>query len=145
MAKIVLGKAPKHFKHSVSFALLDGGTGTIEFNFKYRTTTEYGKFIDAWQAKANEEGAATAKRIVAAAEQAEKDGGEVKTVFGTAHLMEATVQSRQSFILEVADGWNLDVEFTPESVLQLVDEFPQAAKAVIESYRNALGEGRLGN
>lgn len=130
MAKIVLGKTPKNFTHDVSFPLLNGETGAIQFKFKYRTTTEYGKFIDDWQAKSQETNAASAKRLAEAAQQLEKDGADVASVFGTEQVLVATVQSKQSFILAIADGWNLDVEFTPETVLQLADEFPQAANAV---------------
>lgn len=145
MAKIQLGKAPKRFKHEVSFPLLDGGKGTIEFNFIYRTMIEYGKFIDDWQEKTKDAGAAAAKRIVDAAKKLEESGGEVASVFGTEQVMASTVESKHSFILDVADGWNLDVAFTPENVLQLANEFPQAVNAAVDAYRGALVEGRLGN
>jgi hypothetical protein len=46
MAKIVLGSRPKNFKSLVTIPMLEGGEGTIEVSYIYRTRTEFGKLID---------------------------------------------------------------------------------------------------
>ena len=46
MATIKLGNRPKAFKRIVTFDMLEGGKGSIECNFRYRTRSEFGVFID---------------------------------------------------------------------------------------------------
>lgn len=128
MAKVVLGQRPKNFKRVVKFDMLDGSKGAIEVSFVYRTRKEFGKFID---------------------ELIEKTGGSVKPdsdeKFSMAELMTKSAGSNAEYILAVIDGWNLDEDLTPATVQQLSDEIPAAANAIMESYRAAITEGRLGN
>ena len=46
MAKIKLGSTPKSFKRIVTVDMLDGTKGSIECQFKYRTRTQFGQFLD---------------------------------------------------------------------------------------------------
>lgn len=126
-SKITLGKRPKNFKRIVKFALLEGGEGSIECSYKYRTRSEFGAFID---------------KVVEAAGAASKPDGEK---FSMAELMERTAGQNAAYIMDVIDGWNLDEELTKANVQQLSDEFPAAAAAIMETYRAAITEGRLGN
>ena len=127
MAKITLGKRPKSFKKTVSFPMLDGSTGTIECNYRYRTRKEFGLFIDG---------------ILEAAGQTVKPDDEK---FSMAALMEKTSGSNADYVMQVLDGWNLDEELTHGNVEQLSDELPAAVTAIMETYRLAITEGRLGN
>lgn len=132
MAKIKLGQRPQNFKRVVKFPMHDGTEGAIECIFKYRTRKEFGAFIDgivdAAKLKAPEPG----------------EDGEVK--FSMADLMERTAGSNADYLLQVLDGWNVDgSELTLESLQQLADELPGAASAIMETYRAAVSEGRLGN
>jgi len=43
------------------------------------------------------------------------------------------------------DGWNLDVDFNLANAQQLCDEMPAAAAKLMDDYRMACIEGRLGN
>jgi hypothetical protein len=127
MAKIKLGNRPKNFKKTVSFDMLEGGKGSIECTFKYRTKSEFGVFID---------------KLMDAAGAKAKDDGEK---FSMAELMERTSGANADYILDVLEAWNLDEELTKANVQQLADELPAAAAALMESYRTACIEGRLGN
>ena len=127
MAKIKLGSRPKNFTSVVKFPLLEGGEGSIEVKFKYRTRVEFGKLID--------------KLMDAAGEKPKADGEK----FSMADLMEKTAGSNADYILDVVDGWNLDEDLTRANVQQLADEIPAAASAIMETYRTATTEGRLGN
>lgn len=128
MAKIKLGNRPKSFEKTVKVAMLDGTEGSIGCVFKYRTRTEFGAFID---------------------EITEASGVKVKTddeqKFSLKELMEKTKDSSADYLLKVMEGWNLDEEFTRQSVQQLCDELPGVATAIMETYRAATTEGRLGN
>ena len=126
-SKITLGKRPKNFKRVVKFQLLEGGEGSIECSYKYRTRSEFGAFID---------------KVVEAAGATNKPEGEK---FSMAELMERTAGQNAAYIMDVIDGWNLDEELTKANVQQLSDEFPAAAAAIMETYRAAITEGRLGN
>jgi hypothetical protein len=127
MAKIKLGDRPKVFNHTVKFPMIDGTEGSIACVFKYRTRKEFGEFIDA---------------IMEAAGVKPKAEGEK---FSMAELMEKTAGANADYILQVLDGWNLEEELSHASLQQLADEIPAATTAIMEQYRVAITEGRLGN
>lgn len=126
MAKIKLGNRPKSFKHTVRFPMLEGGQGAIEVNYKYRTKSEFAEFID---------------ETVAAAGTGETEADK----FSMVDFVTKTLGANVNYILDVIDGWNLDDELNATSVRQLADELPAAAIAVMDDYRRAINEGRLGN
>ena len=125
MAKIKLGQRPKTFKRLVSFPLVDNSTGQIEMVFKYKTRSEFGAFIDELLDDAGKD----------------RSDGSVSMK----ELMERTADSNASYILQVAEGWNLDEEFNRANIQQLSDEIPAATAAIMEAYRLAISEGRQGN
>lgn len=129
MAKIVLGKRPTNFKRIISVDLLEGGKGAIEVLYKYRTKAEFGAFLD----KLLEEGGIqTAKR----------DDDEKLSLL---QAQQKTTDTNADYIMNIVEGWNLDAEFNLANVKQLCDELPAAALAIMETYRLAINEGRLGN
>ncbi|WCM86647.1 phage tail assembly chaperone [Acidovorax sp. NCPPB 3576] len=138
MAKIKLGNRPKNFKKTISVPMLDGTSGTIECLFKYRTRKEFGEFVDGLTEAARAEGKA-------AEESAERDGQNEPKPFSLKDHLEKTVGANAQYILEILEGWNLDVELSRESLEQLADELPGATAAIVETYRTAITEGRLGN
>lgn len=127
MAKIKLGNTPKSFKKVVKFPMLEGGEGSIEVTFKYRTRTQFGAFID---------------EIVEASGE-KKQSDEEK--FSNADLWQKVAGSNADYILQVVEGWNLDEDLTKANIEQLADELPAAVNAIMETYRAAILEGRLGN
>jgi hypothetical protein len=130
MAKIVLGKRPESFKRALKFPMVDGTEGQLEVEYKYRTLTEFGAFIDEWS---KEQGAKV--------EAEQKDGKQLSNE----EIRRAQTEVNADYIMQIVVGWNLDVEFTRENVLQLCDELPAAANEAINAYRAAITEGRLGN
>jgi hypothetical protein len=126
-SKIMLGKRPASFNHTVKFPMLDGTEGSIACVFKYRTRKEFGVFIDG---------------IMEAAGMTPQADGEK---FSMATLMEKTAGANADYILQVLDGWNLEEELSRASLEQLADEIPAATTAIMEQYRVAITEGRLGN
>ena len=125
--KIKLGARPKSFTRVVKFPLLEGGEGSIECTFKYRTRSEFGVFIDA---------------LVESAGAKPKDDGEK---FSMEELMERTAGQNAKYILDVLEAWNLDEDLNQANVQQLADEYPAAASGIMEAYRTACVEGRSGN
>jgi hypothetical protein len=96
----------------------------------YRTRTEFGKMIDT---------------LMDDAGVAPTGSGEEEQKFSLADALEKTKETNADYIMKVADGWNLDIEFSRRSVAQLCDELPAAAMAIMNTYRSAITEGRLGN
>lgn len=137
MAKIVLGARPKTFKRLVKFPMLDGTIGSVEMVYTYRTRKEFGAFIDSLV----EDGKATAAQ--AALAEGEADNAQAAFSLG-AHLTRLA-ESNADYILQIAEGWNLDAPFNLASVQELADELPGAAQAVMDAYREAVQDGRLGN
>ncbi len=137
MAKIILGKRPEFFKKAVKFPMLDDTIGIIECQYKYRTRKEFSEFVDA-RVKLELDAATAAAAAIAPADD---DGTGPPMVLSTVRLNEG----RAAYILDILKGWNVEAELNLENVIQLVDELPAAAVAIIETYRLAVHEGRLGN
>lgn len=136
MAKITLGKRPKNFKKTISVQMLDGTTGTVECVFMYRTKKEYGEFID---------GITEAARASEKTKETTKAEGVEDKPFSLAEYLGNSVDAGADYILQILEGWNLDVELSKASLEDLGNEFPGATAAIIETYRIAILEGRLGN
>ena len=130
MAKIKLGNRPKNFKRSIKIDLPEGGTGEVEMSYIYRTRTEFGQFIDKMM------GAAGVK-LESAADEDQK--------FSLEEALAKTRDTNADYIMSVADGWNIDAEFSRDTVAQLCDELPGVALEIMNTYRAAITEGRLGN
>lgn len=124
--KIKLGNRPKSFKRTVTFPLIEGGEGAIEVTYRYRTKTEFGKFLDG---------------IFAEAKQQQPADGE----FAMSELMAKTRDKNAAYLLDVVEDWNLDEKLNRETAEQLCDELPAAAAEIMEVYRTAIVEGRVKN
>ena len=130
MAKIILGKRPESFPKKLSVLLPTGETGDITVTYKYRTREEFAEFVDSiFKASA--------------VTPAGKTDEEVR--FSLAEALAKSTEANTDYILQVATGWDLDAEFSRDAVKQLCNELPGVAVAVIETYRQACVEGRLGN
>ncbi|NMF98386.1 phage tail assembly chaperone [Aromatoleum toluolicum] len=125
--KVKLGQRPKSFKPmAVSFPMPEGGEGTISCSFKYRTRTEFGQFIDRLFEEAGEE-------------------RPVDDKFSMERLMEKTKGKNAEYLMDALDSWDLDEPISLETLTQLSDELPAAVTSMMERYRSAAVEGRLGN
>ncbi len=136
--KVKLGQRPKSIPATVSVAMLDGSEGLIPVSFVYRTRTEFAQLMDDMVNKANSEAKASA-----AAAEAAPEGERTTTLTGD--IQRLTVKSNADYLMLALDGWGLDEPFSRKAVEQLCDEMPAAATAIIERYRAAITEGRLGN
>jgi hypothetical protein len=130
MAKIVLGKRPESFKKKITVALPEGGMGEITISYIYRTRTEFGAFVDEVFKDAG-------------VKPAGKSDEEVR--ISLAEALAKTIEMNAEYIMKIANGWDLEAEFSADSVKQLCDELPGVAMALIDTYRQAISEGRLGN
>lgn len=125
MAKFQLGAKPKTFNHKIEFETLDGVKTDFSVSYYYRTKSEFFKLVDDLLATAKARGIDEDKplsEVVLAA-----DGDNVQ------------------YILKIVSGWSLDDDLNETNVRRLVDEYPAAAAAIIDSYRAACVEGRRGN
>lgn len=140
MAKITLGTRPKNFKQTIKVALPEGGEGTIEMSYIYRTRTEWGQFIDARLQTARDSDAATAAAKAAAPVD------QVPPAFSMADEQRTIRDVNVAYIMAIADGWDIpDQPFSLEAVTQLCDELPSVALAIINEYRAAIVGARSGN
>lgn len=130
MAKITLGKRPKNFKRIIKVPMLEGGEGTVEVSYVYRTRTEFGQFVD---------------ELLEAAQVTPASQSDDDVKFSLQQALERTRDTNADYLLKIMDGWNLDEPFGRAALVQLCDELPGAAMAMIDQYRAAITEGRLGN
>lgn len=137
MAKIVLGKRPETFKKVVKFPMLNGETGEVACTFRTRTRKEVGALFDRLVAEA----VANAE----AAYEAAKEGDESPKLPTQGDMIAAAVDQSAAHILEVLDGWDVDLHLNAENAEKFADEFPQGCIAIMKAYREAVVEGTLGN
>jgi hypothetical protein len=128
--KIKLGSRPKSFKKTISVPMHEGGEGQMEVSYIYRTRPEFGELVDG---------------ILESAGVRPVGPGEEDVKFSLREAIEKTRDANADYILRVIDGWNLDVPLDRAAVVQLCDELPAAAFAIINQYREAIVEGRLKN
>ena len=130
MAKIKLGARPKTFRHIIKVALPEGESGTIEMVYRYKTQSEAAEYFNG---------------IFAAAKVRISSMQDDEQLVDLAAALSATRDDAVEQIMAIADGWNLDDEFSRVNVARLCDELPGAAMAIIAHYRDAVLQGRLGN
>lgn len=131
MGKIKLGARPKTFSHSITVPMPEGGSASVQMVYRYRTRTEFGAFVDGL--------------LQAAGAAPPESQSDADVAFSLRQALEKTRDTNADYILQIAEGWDLDEDFNRASLVQLCDELPGAAAAIIEAYRAALTEGRLGN
>jgi hypothetical protein len=132
MAKVSLGKRPKSFKHEVTFDLPgEVDAGVITWQFKYRTRTEFGAFVDELSADAGV--------------PPPKGDTDEDIKFSMQQVMSTRVDRNAEYLLRIADGWDVDQPFNLDALKQFCDELPGGALQTMEAYRGAITEGRLGN
>jgi len=124
MPKLQLGQAPKSFQAIVLIPVIDGEPQELGFTFKYRSRTEYAKFIQPI--------------LTPKEEKADKD-------LTLLQVISKSDAASVKFIMDVAEGWDLTDKFNATNVGKLVDEFPAAPAAISEAYSKILLEGRVKN
>jgi len=144
--KIVLGKRPESFKKTVTATMLDGSTGCMEVEYRYRSRTELAELTDQMQAKLKDEANAEIERFNASVEKAKQAGAAIPEFTMTqAEIVKRQTAVAVQYIQAIVVGWNLDAEFDKDGIAELVDTLPAMAEAIKDDYRAAINEGRLGN
>lgn len=144
--KIVLGKRPESFKKTVHATMLDGSTGCMEVEFKYRSRTELAELTDEMQAKLKDDANAEIERFNAAVEKAKQSGAAIPEFTMTqTEIVKRQTDVAVKYIQAIVVGWNLDADFDKDGIAELVDTLPAMADAIKDDYRAAINEGRLGN
>lgn len=138
--KIKLGARPKSFARTVTFPMIEGEEGCMEVQYRYRSRRELADLIDELQSAAQAQNEADIQAVKVKAEKNESiDPVKQKDV------LEREVSLKVDYVMQIVDGWNLDEKLNRAAVEQLADEVPAAIGAIIETYRKAINEGRLGN
>lgn len=134
---IVLGNNPKTFKKVIHLFDVNGKKENLQIEFKYRTRQQFAALVDARNVreKAKEEA-----DLAALAEAGEE--GAAKTYEQTVQEM---LDDSVAKVLEIAQGWDLEDEFTSENLMQLDGMFPSALMDIQNAYQAALLETRRKN
>lgn len=127
--QIKLGARPKSFARKLTVSLPEGGVGELPLVYRYRTRCEFGVFIDALLKKTG----AVAQPGAALAE------------FSNEIFHAQSVEANADYILQIVESWGLPEPFDRDNVIQLCNELPGVAMEIINDYRAAITEGRLGN
>lgn len=138
--KIKLGNRPKSFARTITFTMLEGGEGCFEVQYKYRSRKEMAALIDELQVASIAQSEADT-----AALKAKLDKGEAIAQFKQVDFLDREMSLKVDYVMQIIDSWNLDEKFERAAVEQLADEMPAAVNAIVEDYRKAINEGRLGN
>lgn len=138
--KIKLGARPKSFTRNVTVGLVEGGEGTFELQYRYRTRKQLAELTDEVQSAAKAQADAD---IAAIKSKAEKN--EPIETLKQVDILDRDISLQVDYVLKAVEGWNLDEKFERSAVEQLADEMPAAIGAIIDTYRKAINEGRTGN
>lgn len=138
--KIKLGERPKSFDKTIEFPMLDGSTGCIPVTYLYRSRKELAEMTDEVQSVARAAAAADMEAVKAKIERQE----EVEPM-KQVEITDREISLQVDYVMKAVTGWGLDVKFDRAAVEQLVDEVPAAIPALVEGYRAAINQGRLGN
>lgn len=138
MTKIILSQRPKNFKCSVSFPMLSGAVGIIECTFKYRSRREFGELLQTVYKDAAAVAQPAAAPVTPGVPAAPQE-------LDLRVLYDKGVDKAAAHLQEVLEAWGLDEPLTLENLDTLADGLPAAAGAIMEAYRIACTEGRLGN
>lgn len=126
-SNIKLGARPKNIVRTVTFPLPEGGEGHITCTYRYRTRTQFGEFVDGLMAKSP----------VARPDYTDP---AVNT-----KLQQSLIASNAGYLIDAMDNWDVAEELNVANLERLADELPGAVMAIMEDYRAACCEGRLGN
>jgi Phage tail assembly chaperone len=141
MPTVKLGARPKNFKRIVKFKDLDGTTDlSIEVSYIYRTKKQFGEMLDAQIDIAIKEAEALEAKATAAVESDVPHKRE-----RIADGYELATSKQVDYLTQIVDGWNLEMEFSRQSIEDLCDEYPAAPAAISNMYREVIAEGRTGN
>lgn len=146
MPTIKLGERPKVFKRPVKFTDIDGTELLVPVHFKYRTATEFGTYVDEYAKQTEAKMLAERDERDARRREAE-DKGEVyiEPVLTNEQMRADEAKANADYLMGILEGWDLEVPFSADAVLQLCNETPGAASRIIVDYRRAITEGHLGN
>lgn len=135
--RIRLGQRPGSFRRLVEFPMHDGTTGCMTVSYVYRTRREFAQLQDELQTPSEQP-----------APPAAADGERVEQPALApfwSRVMDTVNADSVIYVMKIIDGWDLEVPFGSEAVAQLVDEMPNATRAICATYREAIVDGRLGN
>lgn len=125
--KVKLGDTPKTFAPApVKFTKPNGEEAEIEVVYKYRTSKQFGEYLNGVYADAGE---------------VPKSGDKVDFEA----LFQKTSDKNADHLLGCMESWDLDDKLNRESLQALANEIPAAAIALMSGYRLACVEGKLGN
>lgn len=124
MPKIKLGAAPTTIKHTAKFELLDGTKDAIKVEYVYRDRETFGKFLEEFI----------------------EDGKEADGEVVSQSRIQVLINDKNAkYMMAILAKWDLDDELTLENCHALSNQFPQATKAIMDGYSDAVQTGRLGN
>jgi hypothetical protein len=138
MAAIKLGQRPASFTRIVKFPMVDGTGGALDITFKYRTRTEFGSFIDGLVSKAQAAQSADDQTAV-------QNTANPADALNMERIMSKSSAANADYLMQVVDSWGLDEPFNLDNARVFADQYPGACLAIMETYRAAVAEGRLGN
>ncbi len=127
MTKIKIAQNPT-FAAVVLVPRIGAEPAPVQFQFRYMDRLALSAMFDRWNAARED-----------LADKARKDGVTWEDVT----TGEIALQAEQ--LGEIVTGWDLEDEFSPEAIADLVRTCTGAPKAVIDAYQEAYSPARLGN
>ena len=170
MAKLIIGKAPKTFPLAVEIPT-PHGTDTVEFVAKHLSSTAWAELREAYMDGVNAEvralfdGARADAEAEYAAQHSKPKRGAAKAKPAeevTAEAREAAIaalvkpikesvlkrlraKKAASMLIQITEGWDLEDDFSEESLFEMCNLYQAAAESVISKFNSVLEGRREGN
>lgn len=127
--KFKLVSPPKTIDAKIKFKTLEGVDVNFSVTFNWRNQRQFGELFDEMASAVKERGALQ----------------KGKEDISMAEVMDANVGGNGKYLLRVLAAWDLESELNEENAEMLANDWPAAAKEIMETYRAICLEGRLGN
>ena len=127
--KFKLVTPPKTINAKIKFKNLEGVEVDFSVTFNWRNQRQFGELFDEMTAAAKERGILQ----------------KTKEDVSMAEVMDANVGNNGKYLMRVLAAWDLEPELNEENAEILANDWPAAAREIMETYRAICLEGRLGN
>lgn len=129
------------FPLTLQLKRLDGALLELTLTMKAHGKRAWSAIKDKFYADLRADAAAR----TAAEEGKDADAAELDETATLASRVGRSIENDARLVLQIAKGWDVDDEFTAESLEELEDRFGGALGEIVTRYDRAIYQGQLGN
>jgi len=137
--KFEFGADPETFPREVEVINIFGAESVINFNFIYRTKSQFAALAD--------EGLREAKAKLSAAKEGEEDQFTIEKISANfySEANSRTTKEGAEYVMKIVKSWDLPDVLSVDSLMKLEDKCTGALQTIATTYAKAINEVRTKN